>query len=201
MQDIQHLWPIHKMPRIFPNCYNHKHPPHTFPRVLQRVCLHSQLITKNSCRKKKENFFRIIFNLFSLTYLHGTSFYFNSKQSLVGSLLPCQPNWDSLNKPQLLRTAYPNLCCSLYLVCLHCSRHCLNPSQLIKRKPFPGSLLCSPSSPNPSLLQRAQFCGSTVHTPFRSIIQGLRCLRKKRRFYSRHSRKPLERLKVNLLKD
>lgn len=55
-------------------------------------------------------------------------------------------------------------------------------------------------------LGRSKNGGSVVADEFRDasqsqIIQGLRCLRKKRRFYSRHSRKPLERLKVNLLKD
>ena len=92
------------MPRIFPNCYNHEH---IFPRPLWRVWLHTQLRTKNSYLRKKD-FFRIIFNCFSLTYFHGSSFCFISKQS------PCQPTWGSLNKPHLL-TACPSLC-SLQLV-------------------------------------------------------------------------------------
>ena len=82
----------------------------TFPRPLWRVWLHTQLRTKNSYLRKKKDFFRIIFNLFSLTYFHGSSFCFISKQS------PYQPTWGSLKKPHLLlRTACPRLC-SLHLV-------------------------------------------------------------------------------------
>lgn len=108
MQDIQHHQPNHKMPRIVLNCYNHEH---ISKAPLERMITHPAENQKQLPKKKKD-FFRIIFNLFSLTYFHGSSFCFISKQS------PCQPTWDSLNKPHLLlRTACPRLC-SLHLVYL-----------------------------------------------------------------------------------